>query len=115
VATCPPVAFADQTRAVDTARSLLCVYHEPFGTNWNNSSSDCSGFYGGAHLCRHEEIRRACISGSFTPIASSWLADRAGDDVALNVNIADCNNFDGVAPVGNILAGKYCCSEWPKY
>jgi hypothetical protein len=88
VATCPTVGFADQTRAVDTARS---------------------------HLCRHEEVRRACISGSFTPIVNSWLADRVGDDTAIQVNIADCTNFDGVAPAANSLAGKYCCSEWPKY
>jgi len=113
---CPVVGFADQTASVSTTRSLLCVYHEQFGTNWNTSASDCFSFYGGAHLCRHEEIRRACINGGgFVPIVSSWLADRSGDDAALNVNIADCNNFDGASGVGTVLTGKYCCSEWPKY
>ena len=112
---CPVVNFADQTKAVSTNSSLLCVYHENFGTNWNLSASDCYTFYNGAHLCRHEEIRRACISGGFTPITSSWLADRAGDDSATWVNIADCNNFDGAQAVGNTLTGKYCCAEWPKY
>lgn len=112
---CPGSVYADQIKAVDTARSLLCVYHEAFTANWNLSASDCYDFYGGAHLCRHEEIRRACISGGFTPITNSWLADRAGDDDATWVNLADCNNFDGTRAVGNSLAGKYCCSEWPKY
>ncbi len=112
---CPAVGFADQTQAVDTARSLLCVYHENFGTNWNTSASDCYTYYGGAHLCSYEEVRRACISGGFTPIVSSWLSNRGADDQAMSVNIADCNNFDGYVAVGNTQTGKYCCSEWPKY
>ncbi|MBZ5715653.1 hypothetical protein [Nannocystis pusilla] len=108
--------FANQMASVNTTRSLLCVYHENFGTNWNLSASDCYNFYGGAHLCRHEEIRRACIAGNgFVPIIDSWLADRVDDDDAMFVNIADCNNFDGQTGVGNGMTGKYCCSEWPKY
>lgn len=109
------VNFADQLASVNTARSLLCVYHENFGTNWNLSASDCYTFYGGAHLCRHEEIRRACIAGGFTPIANSWIADRIDDDDALFINSNDCSNFDGQDGVGAGKTGKYCCSEWPKY
>jgi hypothetical protein len=116
VPACPTVSFADQNISVSTTRSLLCVYHETFGTTWNNSASDCYNFYGGAHLCRHEEIRRACINGGLaSPIVGSWLADRAGDDNAIVTNIADCNNFDGVALHTTSETGKYCCSEWYKY
>lgn len=113
---CPPVSFADFTATVDSAGSLLCVYHEKFGTNWNTSVSDCFSFYSGGHLCRLEELRRACIAGQLSaPITGSWLADRVGDDNAIFVNIADCNNMDGVALVSNTQTGKYCCNEWPKY
>jgi hypothetical protein len=115
VPSCPSVVFANQTASVNTAGSLLCVYHENFGANWNNSASDCFNFYNGAHLCGHEEIYRACIAGGFTPIIGSWLADRPADDQALAVNIADCNNFDGIQGAGSIQTGKYCCNEWPKY
>jgi len=94
---------------------MLCIYHEQFGTNWNTSASDCFTFHGGAHPCRHEEIRRACIGGGLTPIVNSWLADRPADDQATFVNIADCNNFDGNSAVSTITTGKYCCSEWMKY
>lgn len=114
---CPSSIWADQTRAVDTGRSLLCVYHETFSATWNNATNDCYNFYSGAHLCSHEEVRRACIAGqgAFTPLTSSWLSTRGVDDQAMWVNIADCNNFDGYQAVGNTLTGKYCCSEWPKY
>ena len=113
---CPVVNFADQTASVNSTRSLLCVWHENFGTNWNLSASDCYNFYGGAHLCRYEELRRACIAGNgFAPINNSWLADRSGDDNAIRTNSTDCNNFDGVSAVGTGLTGKYCCLEWPKY
>jgi hypothetical protein len=114
---CPDYTFDDQFTAVDTTRSLLCVYHEQFGTNWNTSSNHCHDFYAGAHLCSHEELRRACTYGSpaMTPIINSWIADRPADDQALFVNIADCNNFDGVGAVATGMSGKYCCQEWMKY
>jgi hypothetical protein len=109
------VVYADQTASVSTSGSLLCVYHENYGKDWNGSASDCYTYYNGAHLCRYEEIRRACINGGFTPIVNSWLADRAGDDSAVRINGTDCNNFDGVSGVGTVFTGKYCCNEWPKY
>ena len=113
---CPVVNFADQSATVSTTNSLLCVYHEDFGTNWNLSATDCFSFYGGAHLCRYEEIRRACINGGgFAPLNNSWLGDRSGDDSAVRTNGTNCNNFDGVSGVATNLTGKYCCVEWPKY
>jgi len=114
VPTCPSVSFADQSVMVEGAARRLCVYHEEFGKNWNGSQSDCFTFYQGASMCTYAEVRTACAAGAFTPISGSWLADRAADDSAFFVNIADCNNFDGVGPVTTNRAGKYCCISYPK-
>jgi hypothetical protein len=43
------------------------------------------------------------------------LADRTGDNEALIVNSANCNDFDGVSNANNNQTGQYCCSEWMKY
>lgn len=100
---------------MDSARSLLCIYHEAFSANWSNASDDCFTFHGGAHLCTAGELRRACDSAAVSFITSSWLADLVADDTHATVNNASCTNFDGTASRGTTLTGKYCCSEWMKY
>jgi hypothetical protein len=67
-------------------------------------------------MCTHEQIRRACNNGGFgAPVVNTWLQNRAVDDQAMIVNIADCNNFDGVSLVTNNQTGQYCCLEYMKY
>ena len=111
---CPVFAAAAQTHAVNTAHSLLCVYRDQFNSNWNSASGWCRSIFGGSHMCRHDEIRRACLSG-MNITSNYWLAERVDDDDAMHTNSTDCNNFDGQSSVGNTRSGEYCCLEWMKY
>jgi hypothetical protein len=102
---------------VSTARSTLCVYRANISAGWSLGSQDCRDFVGpGSHVCRHEEVRRACNTSGMALTTSTWMADRTGDDTALFTNSADCNNFDGEASALNgFQQGTYCCMEWMKY
>ncbi len=117
VGVCPPVAGAPQYTAINLERSTLCIVQDVYTPSvWNDSSSWCYLVYSGGSLCTHDQVRRACITGTFViPATGRWLRDRIGDGTAVTVNSTNCNDFDGVGTVGTSLGGAYCCLEWPKY
>ncbi len=100
---------------IQLSKSTLCIYRDAFTSTWNSGTGWCYGLFGGASICTHEQMRRACSQGSFTLASGTWLRDRSGDDAALFVNGTDCNNFDGASAVGTGQPATYCCLEWMKY
>lgn len=110
--TAPPCPSGYTT--IDFTQSRLCIFMDVFTSTWNSGQGWCYNLFSGASICRHEQIRRACNNGGFAIVASRWLADRAGDDIALSTNSTDCNNFDAATAVGTSLGGTYCCIEYPR-
>jgi hypothetical protein len=101
---------------VNLPRSTLCIRRDDFATTWAGAMDRCTQTHSGGHLCTYGEMRRSCANGGLQPQINAWLGDRFLDDQALFVNIADCNNFDGV--VANVHANQpamYCCLEFMKY
>jgi hypothetical protein len=107
---------AAQTFPLSTASSLLCVYRDVAGGvgNWNHAEARCRTAYGGAYLCRYEQIRRACIAG-MVMTQNVWMGDRIGDDEGIRTNSTDCNNFDESEDFTSNFGSRYCCLEWMKY
>lgn len=111
-----PAYSAAQTFSVNTAHSLLCVYRDTAGGtgNWAHGETRCRTAYGGAYLCRYEQVRRACATGM--PLTQNvWMGDRVGDDRGIRTNTFDCNNFDEDTSYTSTYPSRYCCLEWMKY
>lgn len=113
VASCP----AGLTK-LEFTRSTLCIANvAPNGNNnvdWNGATTACYANFGGASLCRHEQVRRACMIHAITINADRWLADRPNDDAALETNSNTCTNFDHDVGVDD-KNGYLCCLEFMKY
>lgn len=114
VLTTEPNACPANFTTINFINSRLCIYNDAFAnTTWNQGATWCYTIFGGASICRQEQLRRACNQGGYALTPSRWMADRAGDDVALTVNGTDCNNFDGTAnAVNGTQGGTYCCIEY---
>jgi len=112
---CPGYAAA-QTFSVATAHSRLCLYRDIAGGsgNWIHGSTRCRTGYGGAYLCRYEQVQRACAAGM--PLVQGVLmADRVQDDEVIATNSFDCSNFDQDHDYLTNFASRYCCLEWMNY
>lgn len=101
--------------SIELPRSTLCIHRDSFAADWNQGQIYCTTLFGGASICTHQQMRRACQSANYPLSTGHWLADRVGDGTALFVNNVSCDNFDGEASASNAQAGTYCCLEWMKY
>jgi hypothetical protein len=120
---------------VSLPHSTLCVQNIPLPTPGSPASNNyfaaelaCNQTAGG-QLCTHQQMLRYCISNLPNPnptnttvptvplVLNSWIGERAGDSLAIFININDCNDFDGAANSGTTgtVTGAYCCLEWMKY
>jgi hypothetical protein len=112
---CPGYAAA-QTFSVATTHSRLCVYRDTAGGfgNWIHGTTRCRTGYGGAYLCRYEQVQRACAAGM--PLTTNVLmGDRVADDEVIVTNSFDCSNFDLHVDYLNNYNSRYCCLEWMTY
>jgi len=116
VTACPAAWGEGSYQKIEFAHSTLCIGRDTFSETWNSGQNACYTIAGGASLCTHQQVRRACKNGGFTLTADTWLADRIDDDHALIVNGTGCDNFDGPSEVLTTNRnGAYCCLEWMKY
>lgn len=112
---CPNYPAA-QVWSVATAHSRLCLYRDTDGGNgnWIHGSTRCRTGYGGAYLCRYEQVQRACATGMGL-LQGVLMGDRVADDEVLVTNSFDCNNFDLHVDYKNSYGSRYCCLEWMNY
>ncbi|MCY1056885.1 collagen-like protein [Nannocystis sp. SCPEA4] len=113
---CPSYGPPDLTHSVVTAHSRLCLYRDTSGGtgNWIHGSTRCRTGFGGAYLCRYEQVQRACATGM--PLVQGVLmGDRIGDDEVIGTNSFDCSNFDQIHDYKTNFGSRYCCLEWMTY
>jgi hypothetical protein len=100
---------------IEFTNSTLCIRRTVASSSWATTENICYVSYSSGQICTYQQVRRACMHGSYVLTTGTWLADRTTDDTALYVNSANCDNFDGF---DNALTGAhpaYCCLEWMKY
>ena len=99
---------------INFTHSTLCITVAQTLQIWSAASDTCYDYNGGASLCTHEQVRRACRAG-YALTQWGWLADRVGDNQAVVVNNTTCSDFDGVYDTLSYSEHPYCCLEWMKY
>jgi hypothetical protein len=107
-----PTGFTAHTAS--GAVAPLCIARVTIDATWNTAATDCFVNHAGGHLCTANELRVALTTSPIELLTVGyWLGDRLADDVVLQVNSTNIDNFDGSVDIVSTVVtgpGYYCCA-----